>query len=57
MDKQEEYAMRQVIVAQAVLKVVRDIKRNHFDDIETILAWHSTENLEAFMAYDNPNED
>jgi hypothetical protein len=38
MDKQEEYIMRRVLVAQALLKIVRDIHRNHFDDIETILA-------------------
>jgi hypothetical protein len=57
MDKQEEYAMRQVLIAQAVLKIVRDIQKNHYDAIETVLAWHSSENLEAFIAYDNPNED
>ena len=57
MDKQEEYAMRRVLIAQAVLKIVRDVQRNHYDDIETVLAWHSSENLEAFIAYDNPNED
>ena len=57
MDKQEEYIMRRVLVAQALLKIVRDIHRNHFDDIETILAWHSTGDLEAFVAYDNPNEE
>jgi len=57
MDKQEEYAMRRVLIAQAVLKIVRDVQRNHYDDIETVLGWHSSENLEAFIAYDNPNED
>lgn len=55
MDKHEEYAMRRVLIAQAVLKIVRDVQRNHYDDIETVLAWHSSENLEAFIAYDNPN--
>jgi len=54
MDKNEEYAMRRVLIAKAVLKIVQDIQKNHYDAIETVLAWHSTEDLEAFIEYDNP---